>query len=134
MAFTYDYFGSSPVSIIFSTSTNFDGAVVTPGVDPVITPGVVVFPVQVGGGLIDFHTRPLTIKVVRISGPTSATLSIVYPGGAEIDVDTLTGAHMATTNAFALPVGAKLKMVSTGGTGTKEIVVVAVESNPYGGL
>ena len=126
---TYDYFGSNPVSIVFKTSDNFNGSAFAGGTIATITPGVATFAVQAGGGLLNFHTRPLIIKNI-IGGGVAAAVSIVYPDSTEKEIGNLSNTVDVLSGDFYLPVNAGLKLVSSGGPGNKQISVTAVEVGP----
>jgi hypothetical protein len=120
----YDYFGSDPNTVILRTSDNFNGTPVTDVTTGDIKTGVITFPIQAGGGLIDFHTRPLVVHNIA-SSAYPITASVVYAAGIETIVAELTTTNKAITEEFMLPVGAKLKIVGTGGAGS--VAITAAE-------
>lgn len=123
---TYDYFGSNPVTIIMKTSNAFDGVAFADNVVPDIKSGVVTFPQQAGGGLLNFHKRPLLIKNILAS--FAGTAKIVYEDGTEIQLKTLAAATPSNEMSFYLPVKASLKI--EGGSGATQVSITAVEAGP----
>ena len=134
MAFTYDYFGANPVAIIMQTGSQFDGAAFG-AVTPVINKGVVTFPIQAGGGRLDFHKRPLIIHGIHVvSQGGSGTISVVHSSGVEVILETFSNSNLQTHDKHYLPVGSYLKLVTSGGSGTKVAQITATEAYPGGGL
>ena len=116
---TYDYFGGSPVEVLFQTSTTFNGVAFAPGVIATITPGLAIFPSQAGGGRLDFHLRPLKVDRISYTGAGALTTTFVLPDGTtELTVPDL---------PFSLPPGCALKFVSTG---AGKVLVSAREIQP----
>src|SRR5574343_287308 len=107
MAATISYFGRFPTTIVFRSSSNFDGLAQTG--TPVITPGIYTFPAQAGGGLYAFHNIPIEVKQISYSGGGSCVVTKVTGpvGGSPIQqtvVATLTtGAPTELTNFYLTP-------------------------------
>ncbi len=118
---TYDFFGASPVEVVFQTTDNFNGDAIADVSTGVITPGLVLFPSQAGGGRLDFHKRPIKIERITLTGAGALTVTMVLPDGST----TLNQPDLP----FILPVGAYLKFVSSGG-GSKQVMISGRELIP----
>lgn len=128
---TIYYFGGSPTTVILQSSDNFNStAQLSPAV---ITPGVAIFPLQVGGGLFDMHKRPVKITRIDNTGSGTVTINMTYPGGVVTQVVVLDTSIRSLTTPFVLPVGAALQLTSTG-TGTKTISITGEEAGPNASL
>jgi len=124
---TYDYFGTNPVTIVLQTSSAFDGVALLPGVIGDIKPGLITFPVQAGGGLIDFHTRPLLIQNIMAKAGLVVDVSMIYAGGVEVVVGKIEATNKSISESFVLPVNAALKLSSIA---AGEVSIVAMEYIP----
>ena len=123
---TYDYFGSNPVTIIFSSPTSLDGTTYGPSPIGVITPGVVAFTPAPGGGMLDFHTRPLLIQNIMAKIGLTVDVSMMFDT-TEVVVGKIDATNKSIAETFVLPVNAKLKLVSSG---AGEVFVTAQEYAP----
>lgn len=129
---TFYYFGGSPTTVIFQTTDNFNGTAFAPSVVAAITPGLSVFPAQAGGGLLNFHLRPVKIQRLDNVGAGTLTVTLEHPT-TSVPIATLTPAAPTYEQDFILPVGSALKVVSTG-TGAKSISITGLEAGPNGSL
>jgi len=122
----YNYFGSGDVTVVLETSDNFDGATQTG--TPTIDAGLVIFPPQVGGGLVDFHKAP--VKIANIySFPDGGTITVtmVYATGVEVIMAALNNSAPHMTTSFMLPADAKLKFTSTGGATARRVSITSAK-------
>lgn len=127
---TYNIFGAEPTAVIFKTTGDFDGTAfedATPApvkLVPTITPGQSEFPVQPAGlqvnNGVQITARERPIKVLSITGSTGVTpTAAITISGVDISKN--------VASPFVIPCGSTLKISSTGGSGTKTLVVLGYE-------
>lgn len=116
---SYDLFGLAPTSVILQSSADFDGTAYASDVAPTKEPGCLAFPVQAGGGYIPALYHP--VKVLSVTTTTvGVTLSgKLVLGSSEVVLD--------LENPFIIPAGAHAEISSTGGSGTRDLVVTGHE-------
>lgn len=115
---TIEFLGTESNTIIMQSSTNFDGTAQTS--DPDLGGGIATFPVQVGGGLFNFHKRSavaienITFKGYVLSPAGVLTIKRVV-NGTEIIIGTITNEGLFSSKIILAP-GESLKFVSSGAT------------------
>jgi hypothetical protein len=121
---TIIYFGASPTTIIFQSSTNFNGTAQTG--TPTLSPGVYVFPVQAAGGLYNMHELlgngdPITVLNINYTG--GGTLEVervldIVPGDPTSTVGTISGSGdlQFKPGELVLNKGIQLSLSSSGAT------------------
>lgn len=125
---SFDLFGQTPTTIILTTSDNFNGTAQT--ADPSISSGTAVFPSQAGGGLVNYHRRPIKIKQISVTGGGTTSVKIAYPGvAAEVEVASLAANESSKSVDIALPFGASLKISTASGASPKTAVIVGQEES-----
>lgn len=125
IAATVKYFGTSPTTIIFQGTSDFDGT--TPqALPPVITPGTYTFPAQAAGGLYNFQEQPIQITDITYFGGGTLTIKKSF-AGSQITLGTITSAgSFPMTQPIQLAPGEALNFVSSGGT-TPKLAVTGQE-------
>lgn len=86
---TIVYFGQYPSTVVLQSSDNMNGTAMTG--TPVITPGVITFPVQSQGGLFKFHTEGVNVIGIDYQGGGTLTVKKMLSSGALITIATQTG-------------------------------------------
>ena len=108
---TISYFGQFPTTIVFQTSSGFNGTAQT--ATPQITPGVYTFPVQAGGGEYDLHDNTIRVEGVTFKG--SGTLTIKKSvAGLEASIGTITGGEGSYALDILVTPSESLKFYSSG--------------------
>lgn len=126
----YDFFGTSPVTLILRTTDNFNGTAQTANFT--IASGVVKYDSQAGGGIMNMHHRPIKVIGASLEGGGDCDLKILYSlSTTEQSVAKLTTATPQSDKSFILPVGAELKIYSTGTAGVKQLALTAYEVWPF---
>lgn len=127
---TYYLFGGAPTTVIMQTSDNFNGAAYASSVVPTITPGLSTFPAQSGGGLMNFHKKPVKITNIYFAdGGGTLAITLEYPT-VSVPIATLNNSNPSYTTPIVIPVGSSLKFVSSGASSAKSITIMGIDAGP----
>lgn len=123
---TRKFFGQNYTAVVLRTSDNFNGSAYTQSdTNPSkLSVGVFAFDAQAGGGLYNFHERPIEVKQIVFAG--AGTLSAAYKRGSD-ESPMFTGISQGvhTTSYIVMP-GDSIKFTSAGSSGAS-ITIIARE-------
>ncbi len=108
---TISYFGQFPTTILFQTTSGFNGGAQTGA--PVLTPGVYTFSAQPGGGHYNFHDHAVKIHGITFKGAGSLVVKKDL-SGQEAKIAEITSGEGERLGETILAPGESLKFYSTG--------------------